>query len=167
MEGLDADLLRLFTAEKNLALRFVAVDEVAQLYAGLANGEGQIAAGGLLRPPPGARPDAATAAGGDISKSVSGPSSATLPRLRWTGGYYIVEPVLIYNTDGFKPANWGDLDDETVAFSDSAGLDAEIAAVRKAHPAVVLQSSRNRRRWTIARVSGGEIITRSSPRSRP
>jgi hypothetical protein len=40
-----------FAAEKNLALHFVAVDEVAQLYAGLANGEGQIAAGGLLRPP--------------------------------------------------------------------------------------------------------------------
>jgi len=158
MEGLDADLLRLFAAEKNLALHFVAVDEVAQLYAGLANGEGQIGAGGLLRPPPGARPDATTAAGGDGTKGAGGPSSAILPPPHWTGGYYTVEPVLIYNTDGFKPANWSDLDDETVAFSDSAGLDAEIAAVRKTHPAVVLQSvAQPSPVELIARVSGGEI----------
>ena len=99
-----------------------------------------------------------TAAGGDGTKGVSDPSSATLPRLRWTGGYYTVEPVLIYNTDGFKPANWSDLDDETVAFSDSAGLDAEIATVRKAHPAVVLQSvAQPSPVELIARVSGGEI----------
>jgi membrane-bound lytic murein transglycosylase MltF len=45
-----------------------------------------------------------------------------------------------------------------VAFSDSAGLDAEIASVRKAHPAVVLQSvAQPSPVELIARVSGGEI----------
>lgn len=156
MEGLDADLLHLFAAEKNLMLHFVAVDDVAELYAGLANGEGQIGAGGLLRPPPGARAESATAADG--SKEVSATPAASPPPLHWTGGYHPVEPVLIYNTDGFRPANWSDLDDETVAFSDSAGLDSEIASVHKSHPAVVLQPvAQPSPVELIARVSGGEI----------
>ena len=158
MEGLDADLLRLFAAEKNLVLHFVAVDDVVQLYSGLANGEGQIGAGGLLRPPPGARADAVTASGTDGSKEASDKPPPNNSSLHWTVGYHIVEPVLIYNTDGFRPANWNDLDDETVAFSDSAGLDSEIASVRKDHPAVVLQPvAQPSPVELIARVSGGEI----------
>jgi membrane-bound lytic murein transglycosylase F len=76
---------------------------------------------------------------------------------KWTQGYYTIEPVLIYNTDGFKPANWGDLDGELIAFSDIAGLEPEIESARAGHPGV---------RWQfvpqaspvelIARVSDGE-----------
>ena len=137
VEGLDADLLRLFAAEKKLPLRFIVVDDAAALVTGMIKGDAHLAAGGLLRPLARVDPAATSVA--------------------WSEGYYEIEPVLIYNTDGFKPANWGDLDDESIAFSDSPGLESEIDDARKGHPAV---------RWQfvpqaspvelIARVSDGE-----------
>ena len=59
--------------------------------------------------------------------------------MSWTTGYATVEPVLIYNRDGYKPANWRDLDGATVAYVDDAGFESEIAAVRAAHPRIAWQ----------------------------
>jgi peptidoglycan lytic transglycosylase F len=54
----------------------------------------------------------------------------------WTAGYYTVEPVLVYNSDGYKPGSWRDLHGETVAYLDGTGLEADIAALGAAHPAI-------------------------------
>ncbi|MEO8676468.1 MAG: membrane-bound lytic murein transglycosylase MltF [Casimicrobiaceae bacterium] len=144
-EGLDADLLRLYAAEKKLPVRFVAIDDVAQLKTALGNGDGHVGAGGLLRPP-------ATAS--QAPTGPPGPPEGAPPTLRWTGGYFTVEPVLVYNTDGFRPANWADLDGELVAFSDIAGLEAEIDALRSAHPDI---------RWQfVPQASPVELIARVS-----
>ena len=119
VDGLDADLLRLFAAEKKLPLRFVVVDDPAQLLARIAGGEAHLGVGGLLRPVP--------------------KSDADATPVKWSDGYYDIEPVLIYNTDGFRPANWDDLDNESIVFSDNPGREAEIEGVRAAHPAVQWQ----------------------------
>ena len=133
-EGLDAELLRRYAAEKKLPLRFVAVDEEKSLLAALESVDGHVGAGGLLRPPPGATGDPA--------------------RLRWTSGYFSVEPVLIYNTDGYKPASLAELVDETVAYSDTAGQVPDIEVLRAAHPGI---------RWqAVAHPSPVELIARVS-----
>ena len=66
--------------------------------------------------------------------------------------------MLLYNTDGFRPASWSDLDGELVAFSDIAGLESEIESLRAAHPNIywqfVPQASPIE---LIARVSDGAI----------
>ena len=130
IEGLDVDLLRLYAAEKKLVVRFIPVDDVAKLLAALDDGDGHIGAGGLLRPLSPARSDASPAPAAsaglppDRTRIDDAPSS-------WTQGYYTIEPVLIYNTDGFKPANWSDLDGEMIAFSDIPGLEPEIESARK------------------------------------
>src|SRR5512143_656684 len=49
IQGLDADLLRLYAAERKLTLRFVAIDNVADLLAALGSGDAHLGAGGLLR----------------------------------------------------------------------------------------------------------------------
>ena len=151
-EGLDADLLRLFAGEKKMPVHFVTVDDVDELFSRLATGEGQIGAGALLRPPPGAQPEATTAMDTDGSKEAD--RRATAPPPKWTSGYHIVEPVLIYNTDGFKPANWGDLDDELIAFSDITGFASDVESLRAAHRAV---------RWQfVPQASPVELIARVS-----
>jgi membrane-bound lytic murein transglycosylase F len=48
--------------------------------------------------------------------------------------------MLIYNRDGYKPANWRDLDGETVAFVEDTDFESEIAAARAAHPGIRWQS---------------------------
>ena len=148
-EGLDVDLLRLFAAEKKLPVRFVAIADVAQLTAALGHGDGHVGAGGLLLP---------TSTLPQAPPGPPGPSEAAAPALRWTEGYFDVEPVLLYNTDGFRPASWSDLDGELVAFSDIAGLEGEIESLRAAHPNIywqfVPQASPIE---LIARVSDGAI----------
>ena len=67
------------------------------------------------------------------------------PEVLWTTGVASAEPVLIYNRDGFKPANWGDLDGATVAFVPDAGFDYEIAVARAAHPGIEWDRSPCRR----------------------
>ncbi len=156
IEGLDADLLRLYATEKKLPLRFVAVDTAANLLAALGDDDGHLGAGGLVRPPAIAQADSKTTNRPMPSAESPGPA-ASLPML-WTIGYFAVEAVLVYSTDGFKPSALGDLEGETVAFSDTAGLEAEMDALRAAHPKI---------RWQfvpqaspvelIARVSDGEL----------
>ncbi len=55
----------------------------------------------------------------------------------WTQGIRSIEPVLIYNVEGFKPANWVDLEGETVTYVEGLGLEPEIDAARKLHPEVL------------------------------
>ena len=141
IEGLDADLLRLYAAEHKLPLRFVAIDSAADLLAALGSGDAHLGAGGLLRPDAEARPDAALAS----PASTAPPPPGTVPAapIDWTSGYYPIEPVLIYNADGFKPASWDDLDGETIAYAADSGEEREIEALRSAHPAVLWQPVTN------------------------
>ncbi len=137
IEGLDADLLRLYAAERNLLLRFVAIDNAAELLAALGSGNAHVGAGGLLQPQKDAQPDVSPASVADVANSTT--RAAAPATIDWTSGYYTVQPVVIYNTDGFKPASWDDLEGETVAFADSPGEEREIDAVRAAHPGVLWQ----------------------------
>jgi membrane-bound lytic murein transglycosylase F len=137
IEGLDVDLLRLFAIEKKLPLRFVAVDSDAAVISELEAGQGHVGAGGLLAP------------------AASAISRAANSSVLWSSRYLGVEPVLIYNTDGFRPADWLDLEDETVAVpATDAVLRDEIEALRGSHPQV---------RWqAFAQDSAIEIVARVS-----
>ena len=136
LAGFDVDLARQFAAEKKLPLRFALAGSAAQVIAAIANGEAHIGAGGLYRP----------LASANAGKSAT-PPAAPAPGAReeatdvtWTTGLASAQPVLIYNRDGYKPANWSDLDGETVAFMADAGFESEIAAVRNAHPGIQWES---------------------------
>ena len=115
--GLDRDLAELFAKALGLSLRVVAVDSPAQLIALIASGEAHIGAGGLYK-----------LAGADAGTRGS--------KLLSTRGYYAIEPVVVYNTDGFRPESWGDLTGEIVGIVDGSGLEAALAQVRADHPDV-------------------------------
>jgi membrane-bound lytic murein transglycosylase F len=115
--GLDRDLAVLFARERGVALRVLAAENPAQALADVADGEANIAAGGLYRP-------------------VAGANAGAGDRFLYTTGYYSVEPVLVYNTDGFRPESWADLAGETVGIVDGAGLESALAKVRSDHPDV-------------------------------
>jgi membrane-bound lytic murein transglycosylase F len=114
--GLDRDLAVLFARERGLTLKIVAADNPVQMLADVAAGEASIAAGGLYRP-------------------VAAPLD-TANRFLYTTGYYAVEPVLVYNNEGFKPDSWADLADETVGIVDGVGFESVLAKVRTEHPDV-------------------------------
>jgi membrane-bound lytic murein transglycosylase F len=113
--GLDRDLAALFAKQSGLTLKVIAADNPAQALSAGANGEATVAAGGLYRP----------------SQPAGGASS-----LLYTTGYYAVEPVLVYNVDGFKPESWSDLEGETVGIVDGIGLESVLDRVRADHPDV-------------------------------
>jgi membrane-bound lytic murein transglycosylase F len=115
--GLDRDLADLFAAELGLALKVVTVADAAQLIAATASGEASIGAGGLYR---------------SAGAALAGPAQSLL----YTGGYYAVEPVLVYNTDGFRPESWDDLTDQKVGIVAGTGLEVLLDGVRAAHPEV-------------------------------
>lgn len=110
--GLDRDLADLFAKELGIALKVVSVSFPAELVAATASGQAQIGAGGLYQ------------------------SAGLDPPLLYTHGYFAVEPVLVYNTDGYKPASWDDLAGEVVAIDAGAGLEASLAKLRVEHPNV-------------------------------
>src|SRR6266404_1566421 len=114
--GLDRDLAALFAKELGLTLRVISVENPSQLIAQIASGEAHIGAGGLYRP---------------ANSSEAGPAP-----LLSTRGYYAIEPVLVYNSDGFKPESWNDLTGETVGIVEGTGLEATLAKVRSDHPDV-------------------------------
>jgi membrane-bound lytic murein transglycosylase F len=118
--GFDHDLLVRFAREQNLPLRVVIVESAAALLAQVAAGKVHMGAGGLFQ---------AASAKEDGAKS----GDAMSPVL-WTAGTYAVEPVLIYNIDGYKPKSFADLEGATVAYPEGTGIDAQLAAVRLAHP---------------------------------
>ena len=134
--GFDVDLLRSFAAEKNLPLRFVESTDPSQALREVAAGDVHMGAGGLYRPPntPGPRVKAmARRVMARVTDSTTAdPASAVL----WSSGYYTVEATLIYNGDGYKPANWSELDGETVAYVRGTGLAPEIDDLKRAHPRI-------------------------------
>ena len=132
LTGFDVDLARQFAAEKKLLLKFALADSAAEVIAAIAKGEAHIGAGGLYRPL------ASTAAGKAAAPpDTAAPAAAVVPPdVLWTTRVATAEPVLIYNRDGYKPANWSDLEGATVAFVPDAGFEHEIAAARAAHPGI-------------------------------
>jgi membrane-bound lytic murein transglycosylase F len=116
--GFDHDLLTRFAKERGVPLHVVFASGAAALLRSLESGEAQLGAGGLFQA---AEPDDARDAN---------------PALAWSTGYHAVEPVLIYNSDGYRPRRWDDLDRATVAYPAHTGMDSQLAAVRLAHPEV-------------------------------
>jgi len=112
--GLDRDLAELFAAELGLALKVMPVANPAQLVAAIASGEAHLGAGGFYQPTEG---------------FAGGPASAML----YTHGYYAIEPVLVYNSDGYRPESWDDLSGEVVGIVEGTGL---LAKIRVDHPDV-------------------------------
>jgi membrane-bound lytic murein transglycosylase F len=128
--GFDTDLLRLFAAERSLPVRFVTADSTAHLLGAVARGRAHVGAGGLYRPEGTRAPDGGNPAGAD------GAAGRFAAEVLWTAGYRAVEPLLIYNAEGFKPAGWKDLAGQTVVYPDASSLEREIAIARSAHPEV-------------------------------
>lgn len=120
--GFDHDLLTRFARERGVPLNVTFADGAAPLLDQVAHGKAQLGAGGLLQ----------AASAGTDPKSLSD--------VAWSTGYHTVEPVLIYNVDGFRPRRWADLDHATVAYPAHTGLDGPLAAVRYAHPEVTWQA---------------------------
>ena len=123
--GFDHDLLTRFARERGVPLNVTIAQGAAPLLAQIAKGEAQLGAGGLFQ--------AASATPQDLDPDRS-------PAPAWSAGYHAVEPVLIYNVDGYKPRRWDDLDSATVAYPAHTGLDAPLAAVRLGHPEVHWQA---------------------------
>jgi membrane-bound lytic murein transglycosylase F len=133
--GFDADLARRFAAELQLPLRFVTVDSAARLIAAVARGQAHLGAGGLFRPrlPP-SRPAAKDGATG--TRPGRERSRGFAAKVLWSAGFATVEPLLIYNSDSYKPTGWRDLDGATVAYLGGTGLDSDVRAVAARHPGV-------------------------------
>jgi membrane-bound lytic murein transglycosylase F len=131
--GFDHDLLIRFAREQSRPLRIVTVRSASELFAKVVTGEADIGLGGLLQAASAKESLAATlqdtAQSGDVAL-----------RVLWTTGIHTVEPVLIYNVDGYKPKTFSDLVDATVAYPAGTGLDAQLAAVRYTHPETVWES---------------------------
>jgi len=111
--GFDYELAERFAHEQGLTLKVAPAGNPA---ATLAQGgtSALIGAGGIYRPA----------------------QHATDPQLSYSTSYYAVEPVLIYNLDGYKPTAWSDLAGESVAVLEGSGLAAALAHVRAEHPEV-------------------------------
>jgi membrane-bound lytic murein transglycosylase F len=119
--GFDHDLLMRFARERGVPLNVTFADGAANLLTQIGKGEAQLGAGGLFQE--------ASAATGPVATEQP-------PPVAWSTGYHAVEPVLIYNVDGYRPRRWADLDRATVAYPAHTGLDAPLAAVREEHPEV-------------------------------
>ncbi|MEO8345232.1 MAG: membrane-bound lytic murein transglycosylase MltF [Betaproteobacteria bacterium] len=119
--GFDHDLLVQFAKERGLELSIVEVGSAAALLAKVAAGEVHIGAGGLYRPPAGLLGNVKTGDG---------------PRVLWTAGFFAVEPVLIYSTDGYRPKVWKDLAGTSVGYVEGTGIENSLVKIRKDHPEV-------------------------------
>ena len=117
--GFDHDLLVRFAAEHKLTLEIVEADSAAALLAKVGASDVHIGAGGLYPP---------------AAATKEQPAPEHSANVLWTSGYLAVEPVLIYSVDGFRPKSWKDLEGATVAYVDGTGIDAQLDAVRVAHP---------------------------------
>ena len=156
LTGFDVDLARQFAAEKKLLLKFALADSAADVLAAIAKGEAHIGAGGLYRP-------LASTAAGKVATPPHAAEAAAIaavvspPDVLWTTRVATAEPVLIYNRDGYKPANWKDLEGATVAFVPDAGFDYEIATARIAHPGIRWDALPPSVAGLISQVSDGTI----------
>ncbi|MGH8713451.1 MAG: membrane-bound lytic murein transglycosylase MltF [Casimicrobiaceae bacterium] len=114
--GIDFDLAQLFARQEGATLKVVpTADPLEKL--GEDGSRLRIGAGNLYHPD-------------------STPRSSLQGGLLYSSGYYAVEPVLIYNTDGFKPESWQDLAGESVGVLDGGGLVTALVKVRADHPEV-------------------------------
>jgi membrane-bound lytic murein transglycosylase F len=109
----------MFALQQGLPLKVVATDNPVQRLAQAAGGA-MIGAGGIYRP--------------------QAHASAKYDELIYSAAYYAIEPVLIYNIDGFRPATWKDLAGETVGMLEGSGIESALVKVRKEHPEVRWQS---------------------------
>ena len=125
--GFDHDLLVRFAREQSRPLRIISVSSAAELLAKVENGEADIGVGGLFQAGS-AKDDPRVAASNAASKS------DVALRVLWTTGILAVEPVLIYNVDGYKPKAFSDLENVTVAYPAGTGLDSQLATLRYMHP---------------------------------
>jgi membrane-bound lytic murein transglycosylase F len=123
--GFDHDLLTRFARERGVPLNVVFANGAQALLGRITRGQAQLGVGGLFHAA------ATTSAGG-------GGAAGGAPA--WSTGYHAAEPVLIYNVDGFRPRRWDDLDQASVAYPAHTGMDAQLAAVRLAHPNVRWQA---------------------------
>ena len=119
--GFDHDLLTRFARERGVALNVTFANGAAALLTKIGKGEAQLGAGGLFQ---------AASATTPTTDADGGPA------LAWSSGYHAVEPVLIYNRDGYRPRQWADVKDAIVAYPAHTGLAAPLAATRLAHPEV-------------------------------
>jgi peptidoglycan lytic transglycosylase F len=119
--GFEHDLIVQFALEHKLPLITVPVESAAALSAKLATGEAQLGLGGLYRP-------------ADAEPPIF--ADGTRMPLAWTAGFYTVEPVVIFGSDGFRPKSWTDLNGAVVSYIASTGLDAEIPRLAREYPDV-------------------------------
>ena len=135
--GFDHDLLTRFAREQNLPLRVIIVESAATLLADVAAGKAHLGAGGLFQGAP-ARDDGSAGDAGDA-----------VPQLAWSSGTHAVEPVVIYNRDGYRPRTLDDLDGTTVAYAQGTGIEGQLANARIAHPDI---------RWQAVDVPSSEAL---------
>ncbi len=133
------------------------VDAGNDVLEAVSGGRAHIGVGGLYRPAP-PHPRLAQRLAGKLLPGHAPPPPEPASPVLWSSGYFTVEPVLIYNADGFRPGGWRDLAGEDVAYATGSALEDQMVAVRVAHPDV---------RWTgvdapsghalIAQVSDGRL----------
>jgi membrane-bound lytic murein transglycosylase F len=114
--GFDHDLLTRFAHEQGLKLRTLTVTSTATLLEHIASGKAHVGAGGLFQ------------AASPLEDAVKPDDAAQ--KVLWTTGYFAVEPVLVYNTDGFRPKKFADLQGASVAYPVGTGLGAQLATTR-------------------------------------
>jgi membrane-bound lytic murein transglycosylase F len=136
--GLERDLAELFAKQLGLPLKIVSVSLPAELIAAMESGAAQIGAGGLYQP-------------AELR------TAGTRPPLLYSHGYYEVEPVLVYNSDGYKPTSWDDLSGEVVGVYAGAGLETSLAKLRADHPEVHWKEVSPGAGGLIERVSEGSL----------
>lgn len=115
--GIDYDLAQMFAKQEGASLKVVPTADPIEKITGDGSGL-RLAAGNLYRPGPAA------------------PARALL----YSSAYYAAEPVLIYNTEGFRPDSWQDLVGESVGVLEGGGLAPALIKVRADHPEVRWQT---------------------------
>ena len=101
----------MFAAQHGLTLKVIPTNNPVQRLAQAPDGA-MIGAGGIYRPS-----ERMPAAEGNV--------------LVYSSAYYAIEPVLIYNIDGFRPGTWKDLAGETVGMLEGSGLESALVKVRE------------------------------------
>jgi membrane-bound lytic murein transglycosylase F len=124
--GFEHDLLARFASENHLELRAVTAESATDLIRQIGRGDAQIGLGGLYRP------DVPTKRRGRYAHARVDPDKQVL----WTHGITSVEPVLIYNADGYKPRSWSDLAGAQVAYLPDTGVELGFTRIRAEHPDV-------------------------------
>ena len=122
-EGFEHDLIARFARDARLDLAAVTTDSATDLVRAVAHGNAMVGLGGLYRPEPASR---------RRERASTDPDRDVL----WTTGITEVQPVIVYNADGFRPRDWSDLEGASVAYLPGTGLERGFAEIRAAHPGV-------------------------------